>query len=166
LVAVACIDLYTVIKDLIITDLELNKKVIYHLLRSITILFLIIINRKRTVLKVVTDNKGVCFYGLLIKIYANWHEVTSIEIPTKGIYYFKKLRKFFKVSTKNGTFYVPFYMKEKDKVYPKLLTTGKASVRGKWVDEKGALKELTIENCPLYIEMQKHLGGRARAISS
>ena len=78
--------------------------------------------------------------------------------PTRVIF-FKKRIKQYTVKTINGDFPLPFFMKEKDKEYPKLLTTGKERYK-RWIDENGNEKEVTIENCPLYIEIKKHLGNK------
>lgn len=157
LASFALVDLYIAITDLVISDFNLNNRAIYHLLRVIAIFLILIESRKRFVFKIVTDNKGISFHGLFTKLYARWNEIMSME-PTKVIFFKKRIQQY-TVKTKNGNFPLPFSMKEKDREYPKLLTTGKVKYK-KWIDENGNEKEVTIENCPLYEEIQKHLGNK------
>ena len=56
-----------------------------------------------------------------------------------------------KLDTHNGRYYFPLSMKEKGHKYPEWN-------RCSLVNQDGEiLKEISPENCPLYIEIQKHL---------
>ena len=149
--------LYIAIEEFVRSGFNVNTKVIYQSTLAIIVFWLIIKVRKIFIFKVITNNKGICFYGFLYKICASWHEVVLVEI-TKGRFLAKDLQQF-TVKTKKGTFYFQFAMKEKDKEYPKVLTKGKEKNR-KWIDEQGVEKAITLENCPLYVEIQKYLGNK------
>jgi hypothetical protein len=58
------------------------------------------------------------------------------------------------VKSKKGKFYFPLSMKEKGQEYPSWYRFG--LIDKDW----NRIKEISPENCPLYIEIQKHLGNK------
>ena len=110
---------------------------------------------KHFVLKIITDNTGISFFGVFKKVNASWNDVLSVESTTIG--YFLAETKVAKVTTKNGNFYFPFTMKEQTKEYPKLKLK---FISNQWLEEDGIMKDITFKNCPLHIEIQRYLGNK------
>jgi hypothetical protein len=107
------------------------------------------------IFKIETDNKGISYFGLPKQISASWHEIVSINVRKFIIF-----REMVEVKTRNGIFCFPFSMKEKGKTYPKILFVIGMNWM-KWQYEGEELDRLiTFENCPLYIEIQKHLDNK------
>jgi len=135
------------VKDAVfqLDEIDIN----YLLIKFFVLLVGIILFRQIWVFEIMTSAQGISYYGFFKKIYASWYEVISIKqslSPTLG-----------KLKTKNGNFYFPLWMKGKNETYPKF-TIG--LLHYKWVDENGVKKKVTLENCPLYVEIQKHLGNK------
>jgi len=106
------------------------------------------IYRKDLLYKIITDAHGISRLDLIKRVHASWNEVISIKQSSLN-------PNLFKLKTKKGDFSFTLYVKEKEAIYPKLKTLWKG--KSKWVYENGVEKEITLENCPLYIEIQEHL---------
>jgi hypothetical protein len=110
--------------------------------------------RKYWTFKIITNNTGIIFIGLFKKVNALWDEVISVNVASKESFFGGTV---IEVMTKRGNFRFPLRMKEKEKIYPKLRLEFKGE---KWVFENGNEEGTTLENCPLYVEIQKHLGNK------
>ena len=109
--------------------------------------------RKYYVLKIVIKTSGITFNGLFKNIHGSWDGITSVKPFTSDF-----IRKtWIEVNTKNDKFYFPLTMKGEDQEYPKLIT---GLAESHWEDSNGNKEPVTPENCPLYVEMQKHLGNK------
>jgi hypothetical protein len=97
--------------------------------------------------KIITDTLGISYQGFLKKVRASWNEVLSIKQSSSKL--------IFKVKTQKGEFSFPLTINEKNATYPKLKVSWKGE--SKWVYQNGVEEEITLENCPLYIEMQKYI---------
>lgn len=120
----------------------------------IVILFTFLNQRKNYVSKIIIDDKGITFHGLLKKIYARWDEIKSVMLCSRFMV---------EVKTRNGNFRFPLTMKDKYKPYRRMrkLLEYKSLIGGlKWIDAQGNEYPITPENCPLYVEIQKHLGNK------
>jgi hypothetical protein len=107
--------------------------------------------RKHWVIKIITDETGVTFHGFLKKIHSHWGDIISIESPSTFLG-----KNQAEVKTKNGKFFFPFTMKKENQEYPKLVI----SWDWQWQYRNGNKETPTLENCPLFIEIQKHLGNK------
>jgi hypothetical protein len=99
--------------------------------------------------KIITDVSGISYSGFFKNYHTPWHDVISLKQSITGVV---------TVTAKKGDLSFPLEMKEKNNSFPKLkfpFLMGKGETP-KWVYENGVLKETTLENCPLYIEMQKY----------
>jgi len=103
--------------------------------------------RKYVVVKVVTSPTGICCHGLLKRVYATWNEIESVKVVPSPIG-----RNLCEVSTTNGRFYFPPAMKEQGSVYPKVALVGE-----KWIYANGTDEPISLQNIPLYLEIQRHL---------
>ena len=104
------------------------------------VVFIFILFRKYSTFEIVTDEKGIAFYGLFKKIYARWQDVISIS---KGSPFMRE--RVALVKTRNGNFYFPLSIGGDPKLD---------------IEVQFPQKPITPENCPLYIEIQKHLGNK------
>lgn len=104
--------------------------------------------RKYWVIKIVTTDTEIISHGFLKKVHSRWEDIISIESPSTVLG-----KNQAEVKTKNGKFFFPFTMKEKNKNYPKLVM----SWDWQWQYENGNKEATSLGNCPLYIEIQKHL---------
>ncbi len=103
--------------------------------------------RNKRVFKIITNDSGISFQGLLKNIHASWAEVLSIRLNTESA------QNMVEVKTKNGDFSFPLFMKNESEEYPKL----KSGMSGwKWAYSDGTEQDVTKENCPLFLEMQKY----------
>jgi hypothetical protein len=98
--------------------------------------------------KIITDQTGLYYFSLLRRVHVRWDQVQSVKVPTGIIG-----RRFFELKTKNDKIYISILMKERDNPYPKL-----SMVNNKWIDADGIETPIGVDNCPLYKEIQKHLG--------
>jgi hypothetical protein len=99
--------------------------------------FIFILFRKYSTFKIITDEKGIAFYGLFKKIYARWQDVISVKKASTFL-----REKVALVETRNGDFYFPLSIKDEQKLN---------------IGMRFPQKPITPENCPLYVEIQKHL---------
>jgi hypothetical protein len=109
--------------------------------------------RKYWTFKVITTDNGVTFVGLLKKRHIHWEEITSIESFKPSAFGNITPTRIGELKTRNAKYYFPLAIIQKGEKYPKL--KGQA-----WLDANGDKKELTLQNCPLYIEIQRHLGNK------
>ena len=96
---------------------------------------------------IITNDSGISFQGLLKNIHASWAEVLSIRLNAESA------QDVVEVKTKNGDFSFPLFMKIESEEYPKLIS----GMSGwKWAYSDGTEQDVTKENCPLFLEMQKY----------
>jgi hypothetical protein len=117
----------------------------------IFIFLMFILQRKFYVSKIITNDKGLVFNGLLKKFDIQWHEILSIGLYSTAMG---------EIKTRKGNFLFPLSMKDKYKAYPKMskLFSFKSFTNGlRWIDSQGNEKPITLENCPLYEEIQINL---------
>jgi hypothetical protein len=105
--------------------------------------------RKYWVFKISTTHAGITSVGLFRTIYANWHEIMSIDVISTGILFGGQM---IAVRTRPGDFYFPLTMKEQGNEFPKLDLLGE-----KWVDSTGLKKPIVPENCSLYSVVKNNL---------
>jgi len=103
--------------------------------------------RKYWILTVGTTIEGITSVGVLKKIHSRWNEIISIDVIEKGVVFKSKM---IEVKSKQGTFYFPLTMKEKNDANYKL-----DRMSNSWIDADGAKKPLSPNNCPLYQEIRK-----------
>jgi hypothetical protein len=145
--------LFLYYKALKYTEFQINRPIVLLITIAACIVFsllLIIFSywRKYWVIKIMTDETGITYYGFLKKINSPWVDVISIELPSNFL-----SKNQVKVTTRKGDFFFPFTMKEKNQKYPKLVL----SWDWKWQYENGSKEPISPENCPLYKEIQNHL---------
>ena len=152
--------LYLVIK----TVFELGTKTPSSNTISLVIIVIILgftfaIIRKYWTFKVTTANNGLTFIGLLKKIHIDWRDISEVgttKILLHGNFADGNMGK---VSTRHGNYYFPLTMIEKDEIFPQL----KGQLMNfTWKESDGTTKEITLQNCPLYDEIQKHLTTASR----
>jgi hypothetical protein len=141
--------------------------VIFLMLLFAILLFLFFYKKIYGNFNILTDSQGISYLGLFKNIHASWQEVISVK---------KSSFLLGKVETQKGNFYFPLTMSEKGGEYPKFdagMTTANKLMKkanpklsesafstDKWVYKNGIQKEATFENCPLYVEIQQHLGNK------
>ncbi len=145
--------LYLLYKALIFTDFQITTGIII-LFFAACLLFLLLafvyrIFRKYVPIKIKTNMSGINYFGLFGNIHLHWNEIKSIK-PIKILF---RTGYIIEIRANNGNIYFPITMKEKDNMYPKFAI----GFREKWIDNNGVEKPVIPENCPLYLEIQKHL---------
>jgi len=113
------------------------------------LLVLFVYLRKFWVIKIITDDEGITCVGFLRNIYSRWEEIRTVE-PFSIFFGIKMI----KVTTDNGSFNFSLTMKEQGKRYPKIALRG---LEWKWEDSEGNEMPISLENCPLYKDIQGHL---------
>ncbi|UCE79998.1 MAG: DUF805 domain-containing protein [Nitrospiraceae bacterium] len=104
--------------------------------------------RNKRVFKIITNDSGISFHGLLKNIYSSWDEVVSIRLNTESA------QDVIEVKTQKGNFSFPLFMKNESEEFPKL----KVGMYGwKWAYSDGTEQEVKKENCPLLLEMHKYI---------
>lgn len=103
--------------------------------------------RKYLPFKILIDNAGVQYSGLVKTVRARWDEIIGIKVIPMG-------PGILEVRTSKGTFCFPTAMKEMNRIYPKLKNKGMGM---KWIYDDDTEKPVTPENCPVYIEIQRQL---------
>lgn len=97
--------------------------------------------------RIITSEKGLKYSSILRNVLMRWDEIIAIK-PNKGLLGGKS----FQLRSGDQKLNVPIYMKEKDNPFPKL-----SIINNCWLTGEHAEMALTVENCPLYIEIQKYL---------
>lgn len=122
------------------------------------IVFLILLTlriRYGTYRNIMTNNRGITFRGLIKKAFIPWNKVASVNIHDSWL-----LRlgvtvgkiKMIEVSSNNNKYYFPLSMKEKGQEYPSLYRLFSL------IDKNyNSIRDIPPEECPLYVEIQKHL---------
>jgi len=108
--------------------------------------------------EIITDEKGITFIGLFNKKQLLWNEISAQEIDSvffsRFIHTTISRVKIVVLKSKHNKFYFPLSMKEKGQEYP-------SWYRGILIDKDWKkIKEISPENCPLYVEIQRHLGNK------
>lgn len=104
--------------------------------------------RNRRVFKIITNDTGISFYGLLREITSRWAEIEAVDAHSAP------LTEMIEVKTKYGNFRFPLFMKNEADEYPKL----KSSLSGAiWIFADGSKKEVAVESNPLYLEINSRL---------
>jgi hypothetical protein len=104
--------------------------------------------RKKMVYKIITDDTGISVYGLLKQIYLPWPKVVSIRANKESF------QDMIEVITKDGNFAFSVLMKNEAEEYPKI----KIGITGtKWAYSDGTSDEVSVENNPLYLEINRQL---------
>jgi len=139
------------VKALKVVSFQITHPIILLITFALCFLFILLLLvfiywRKYWVIKIITGETGITFHGFLRKINSHWVDIISIESPSTFLG-----KNQAEVKTKNGNFFFPFTMKEKNKKYPKLVL----SWDYQWQHENGNKEATSLENCPLYIEIQK-----------
>lgn len=108
--------------------------------------------------EIITDAKGVTFVGLFNKKQLLWNDILAQEIDS-GL--FSRLIRttvgriqIVVLQSKHGKLYFPLSIKEKGQEYP-MWYRGRLRYKD-W----RRIKEISPKNCPLYVEIQKHLGNK------
>jgi hypothetical protein len=96
--------------------------------------------------KITTDDSGMYYSSFLRRVRVRWDQVESFNI---AVYFIG--RGIIDLRTRDETLLIPISMKESGKPYPKI------TLSSRWIDANGLEKPVTPENCPLYIEIQRHL---------
>jgi len=136
-----------------VTNMPPSSRITATIILFILLLTLTVIRRYWT-FKVITSNDGLTLVGLLKKRHIKWTEITGINtscVPLTGrIADFKSGR----ITTRRGKYFFPLTMREKGQLYPQL--KGKL-MDFSWIGATGTTKEITLQSCPLYEEIQEHL---------
>lgn len=94
--------------------------------------------------RIITDQTGLHWSGLLKSVHIRWDQVQSLEVPD-GI----MGRRFIELKTRNDKLYISMLMKEQDNPYPKL-----GVVSNKWINADGSEAPVCADTCPLYKEIK------------
>ena len=104
--------------------------------------------RRKRVTRVVINNDGVIFHGLMRKDVVAWREIQSIANSDSS------LQDSIEIRTRKGAFIVPAIMREEAAVYPKLVNDTEGQF---WVSSDGTRRAVTSKNSPLYAEIQRRM---------
>jgi hypothetical protein len=140
--------LYLVIKSTAETQSIINIILIITI-TSVTALTLALI-RKYWTFKILTADNGLTFVGFLKKRHIHWEEIMTVEPLKESVFGNITPTRIGALRTSREKYYFPLAMIEKGEKYPQL--KGQS-----WLDSNGNKKELTLQNCPFYEEIQKHL---------
>jgi len=124
---------------------------------ALSVFLLIVVSfvflRKYWLFKVITDDRGLTFVRFLNKEFIRWDQVTSVGISDNILIGNVAKGKSGDVKTRERSYNFPLTMKEKGQLFPKFSgTVGKFW----WKDEHGNTLPIDSENCPLFIEIQRH----------
>ena len=140
--------------------LSMDEPSVTFLTISISVFFFLIVSfiflRKYWTFKIITDYRGITFVGLLKKKHISWTKVIALEVSDSLLGNIAGW-KIGKVKTKEGDFFFSLTIKEKNQPYPKFVNH---ISKVWWEDREGNKKKVTAENCPLYVEIQRHLGNK------
>lgn len=114
----------------------------------------VILTRKFVTFRTIIEDRGITFIGFLKKQFIRWEEIRELGHINTVLPRNIVNGDIGRLMTSHGNYYFPLTMKEQDAKYPEL--SGKL-MRWEWKDSKGNTKEITLENCPLYEEILRHL---------
>jgi hypothetical protein len=132
---------------------EFHISILILLLGSVMSLVLILLAvsfymfRNYVPYKINTDDAGLRYSSLLRTVRIGWDQILSIKI-NKGLLTGNS----FKLRTGTEHLNIPIYMKEKDNPYPKL-----SILNNCWVTADNSELQLSADNCPLFIEIKRHI---------
>ena len=106
--------------------------------------------RRYWTFKVFTAAGGLTLVGLMKKRHIHWEEITAIEPFKPTAFGNIAPTRIGTIRTHSDIYYFPLAMIEKGERYPQM--------KGQeWSDANRDKKDMTLQNCPLYKEIQKHL---------
>ena len=127
---------------------------------TISVFFFLVVSfiflRKYWTFKIITDYRGITIVGLLKKKQVNWTKVIALEVSDSLLGNIAG-GKIGKVKTREGDYFFSLIMKEQNQPYPKFINH---ISKVWWEDREGNKMKVAPENCPLYVEIQKHLGNK------
>lgn len=104
--------------------------------------------RNKRVFRIVTNESGISFYGLLKEVTSPWPDVLSVGINSESF------QDMIEVKTAHGSFQFPFSMKNEAEEYPKF----EIGMSGfKWAYADGTKEDGSGTNNPLYLEINSRI---------
>jgi hypothetical protein len=124
------------------------------LVLTLILVFTFYLIRKYWTFRIITDKEGMTIFGLCKRKHIRWEDIVSLGIKDTLLTGNVAEGKIAMLSTKHGYFYFPLTMKRKDHIYPML--SGQL-ISFKWKCADGDIKDITLENCPLYEEIDRYV---------
>jgi hypothetical protein len=123
---------------------------IFSIFSILIVMGIALLTRKYLLIEIIIKPDGILFQGLFRKVFVHWDEIQKFEqvghvIGEVAI-----------VNTKQGNFYFRPTMKNKAESFP-ILKKGFMGGPLKWVAADGSEKQVSLENCELFVEIKKRI---------
>jgi hypothetical protein len=152
--------LYLVLKFITTADFRANILLPANMISVIIFVFVMAVPflmvRKYWTFKIIAADKGIILIGLLKRKVLKWDDITSLDTLNTAIPLNIGIAR---LTTKYGKYYFPLTMKGEHEKYPEL--SGQL-MNFVWKDADGHSKGISLENCPLYLEIKRQLKGIQR----